>query len=505
MISISDSLKEISSNKDSINSNLDFLNKNKEFVNIENSFIKKRIYNMENSDNSINNNSDYSQNSSESNEGEVHFEIILDEGKIGFIKIGFNDDIYAKVIEFCKKNNYTIKVRDLIIEQILIKLDELINKLNILNKKKIKTKIIINKNNTKLKRNKSFDGNFKKNKFCRNYGDYTLQQLYKRQMGYKNNVKEKLKKKREENNSKLSPDFTFHPKISKKSREMTNNLNKKIKIEDRLIALGKEREKRLLKKVAEKSFIENNYENTFMPKVNNYMLNRNKSQDIFNKLYKQAGISKTKAQKEKERHYKDNYPFKPKISKMSKKMNDSKYEQVIKRFYDKRQQKKEKILHEHEPPVIKKKKKLKHKIKIDITDKMNKSFDDKYTQLRSKNTNNNNNLENNVNISEKIKNKDNNENKDYNKDIKKDWIKHNDEIINKLKEVKFKEIFNLLDKNKKGYISYSNISYLNIPDKTMISLTPIVEEVNRNKNKRFNYQEFKKIINESLTSSLLEE
>ena len=484
MSSISDSNKEISSNK-------------------QNPFIKKRIYYRKNSDKSINN-SDSSQSSLESSEGEVHFEIIF-EDKTDVIKIGFNDDIYFKVIEFCKKNNYTIKIRDLIIEQIMLKLDELINELMKQNKKKIKSKIIINKNNTKLKRNKSFDGNFKKNKFCRNYGDYTLQQLYKKQMEHKNNVEKRLKQKREIENSKLSQDMTFRPEISKKSREMTNNLNKKIKIEDRLIALGKEREKRLLKKVAEKSFIENNnnYKNTFRPKVNNCMLKRNKSQDIFNKLYKQAGISKTKAQKSKERHYKDNYPFKPKISKMSQKMDDSKYEQVIKRFYDKRQQKKEKILHEHEQTVIKKKKKLKHRIKINIDDKMNKSFDDKYTQLRSKNTNNNNFVDN-INTSEKIKNTDNNENKDYNEDIKKHWIKHNDEIINQIKEVKFKEIFDSLDKDKKGYISYSNISYIYIPDKIMISLTPIIEEVNRNKNKRINYQEFKKIINESLTSSILE-
>ena len=118
---------------------------------------------------------------------------------------------------------------------------------------------------------------------------------------------------------RLSPDITFHPKISKKTREITKNVNNKIKIEDRLIALGKEREKRLLKKVAEKRFIENskckeddnneNSEYSFQLKINNPNLIR--IGNTFDRLYNISKNSKNKTQKRNEEYFNEKYPFKP--------------------------------------------------------------------------------------------------------------------------------------------------------------------------------------------------
>ena len=98
-----------------------------------------------------------------------------------------------------------------------------------------------------------------------------------------------------------------------------------------------------------------------------------------------------------------------------------------------------------------------------------------------------------------------NENENYNEKRKKNLDNYSKDIINHIKEVKFREIFNLLDRDKKHYISYSNITYNDISGKIMIALTPVIDLINRNKNKKINYQEFRKLTEESLSSCMLEE
>ena len=305
------------------------------------------------------------------------------------------------------------------------------------------------KRNIKLKKNKSYD-DFKKSKFCLDYGDYIGHKLYEKGINHKSNIQKKLKQK-----YNYDDDISFTPKISKKSKELTSNRNKNIKIEDRLLALGKEQKKKLLKKVAEKNFIENEQNKSndynFHPKItkNKIMLTRNKSVDIFTKLYKGADIQKNKIQKTQDNYYKNNYQFKPKITKMAREMKDSKYNQIIKRFYEKKQKKENDILMEHVPGKdqgIKNKDKNKDKAKKSVIINKNINGDD------------------NMNMSADL----------YDKKIiqnqRKDWAKYNDNILKTIKEIKIKEIFDLLDKDKKKYISYTNISYNNIPNKIMIGL-----------------------------------
>ena len=97
------------------------------------------------------------------------------------------------------------------------------------------------------------------------------------------------------------------------------------------------------------------------------------------------------------------------------------------------------------------------------------------------------------------------ENKKFNEKRKKNWDEHSKDLIKHIKEVKFKELFDLLDRNKKKYISYSNISYNYIPENIMIALTPIIDEINRNKNKKIYYQEFREITDESLSACMLDQ
>ena len=310
----------------------------------------------------------------------------------------------------------------------------------------------------------------------------------------------------------MSPEETFHPKISKKSQEMTKNLNKKIKIEDRLIALGIEKERKILKKVVEKRFIENNKYNinnddnnsieyTYQPKINKYNLKRNKSEDIFTKLYKYADINKNKNRKLEKKIFKEIYPFKPKITKMAQNMNDLEYKQIMERYYEKNEKLKNEIKQEKKEekkdeifkePTIKKKKIYKNK-NIKIENSQKNKIDKKIDNSKNKNVNNkNNNKETHKNEENKIE-----------EIRKKNWVNYSNGIINHFKEAKFKEIFDLLDKDKKGYISYSNISFVDVPEKILISLTSIIEEINRDKNKKFNFQEFKELTDEPLSKCMM--
>ena len=122
-----------------------------------------------------------------------------------------------------------------------------------------------------------------------------------------------------------------------------------------MIALGKASEIKKLQKIAEKKFNERNeiYDNNenhdityggidnndkrylFCPKINEYNLTRNKSEDVFSRLYKSADVKKRKIEKLNKLYYKRICPFKPKILKKSENMNDDEYNEIIKRFYDK--------------------------------------------------------------------------------------------------------------------------------------------------------------------------
>ena len=71
-----------------------------------------------------------------------------------------------------------------------------------------------------------------------------------------------------------------------------------------------------------------------------------------------------------------------------------------------------------------------------------------------------------------------------------------------MKENKFKEIFDELDRNKKGYLSYSNITFKNIEPHILEAISSITDEINRNKTKKINFNEFKMLINESLSKCM---
>ena len=497
---------------------------NKEYYSLSN-IIKRESDNYSNNDNNI---EDQNENN-DLNEFEnrklpinnfFNLEILLNNNKKEILKIDLNEDVNAKIDSFCKEKNFTKKEKELISELIIEKKNELIKQYENKNKyDNIKNNYIYNNNNKKkqeisnrkLIRNKSFDAPIKKRKFLKKNGDLIGQELYNKGIKFKLLKEKKLKQKRIQN-SELSQDITFHPQISEKSKQLTKNINKNIKIEDRLLALGKEREKKLLKKIAEKSFIENNKYNLntsnnndsdeidngdyyFHPKINKYPLTRNKSEDIFTKLHNEANVYKSHIDKLNKKYYIENCPFKPEITKKAKNMNDTQYKKVMNRFYDKMKKKKDDILNEYS---FKAKLNKNYNVKPRIDNGKNKNINTQKSFQRNKNKEINENLDDDF-IEKKINNKK------YNEEIKNDWNKYSKNIIKRIKEVKFREIFNLLDKNKSNYISYSNISYIDIPPNIMIALTPLINEININKFKKIYFEEFKELTNEPLTSLMMKE
>ena len=75
--------------------------------------------------------------------------------------------------------------------------------------------------------------------------------------------------------------------------------------------------------------------------------------------------------------------------------------------------------------------------------------------------------------------------------------------LNQIKDFKFKEIFDLLDNNNQGYLSYSNINFINIDKKILDAISPVICQINENKNKKIYFNEFKKLVNKPLTDAML--
>jgi hypothetical protein len=341
--------------------------------------------------------------------------------------------------------------------------------------------------------------------------DYEIgQRLYERGKIFKVRKQRNLEKLKTEI-SMNSPRYDFKPKLYNRNIKSTKNNNRNIKIEDRLINLGKLRDQKILRKITEQKLYEEKKSNDLsLTKGKNKKkhLTRNKSADIFNKLYNDKDILKKKAEKNEKIYFKKVFPFKPKITDMAKNMKKDKYREIINKFNEKQQKKKEKILEkEEEEKSNNQKSKEKFKTINIINTKRPKNYflskNIKNAKLSSKKP-----LKNKLYNTYKEENSENDFDEKYKKEIeevrKKNFDMNANDIIKKTKEYKFKEIFNLLDIKKEGFLSYGNISFINIEPKILEALSPLFREIDRNKNKKIFFNEFKNITNESLSKCMLE-
>jgi len=458
---------------------------------------------------------------SDKEEEEMEINIILENGNNINFKFNLDENIYSRVDNFCKENNIDQNGQDLILQQIDSKLAEILKQKEVNNDSNkendneennvsnsdgenninnnfsnnvennfenniynynINNEENKNENNNNLESQK--DNKLKnKNKMKKNINvhnrkikDYEIgQRLYERGKKYKKRKQIHIEKMKTEilNNS---PKYDFKPKLSKKTEELIKNTNRKMKIEDRLIKSGKERDKKILKKAIEIKLFEDQKINDLSSGTNlknkRKNLTRNKSADVFNKLYNEKDILEKKAKKKEKIYFKKVFPFKPKITDMAKNMKKDKYKEIINKYNEKQLKKREKILQkEEEEKSINQKSKEKN---ININNMNN-------TKRRPKNYFLSKNIKNAKLRSKPLKNKlystyekENSKNdfdEKYNKEMEQERKKNLDmksnDIIKKIKEYKFKEIFDLLDLNKEGYLSYANISFINIEPKIL--------------------------------------
>ena len=348
---------------------------------------------------------------SDKEEEEMEINIILENGNNINFKFNLDENIYSRVDNFCKENNIDQNGQDLILQQIDSKLAEILkqkegnndsnkendnednnvsysdgenninnnvennfennNENNIYNYN-INNEENKNENNNTLESQK--DNKLKnKNEMKKNINvhkrkikDYEIgQRLYERGKKYKKRKQIHIEKIQTEilNNS---PKYDFKPKLSKKTEELIKSTNRKMKIEDRLIKSGKERDKKILKKAIEIKLFEDQKINDLSSgrnlKNKRKNLTRNKSVDVFNKLYNEKDILEKKAKKKEKIYFKKVFPFKPKITDMAKNMKKDKYKEIINKYNEKQLKKREKILQkEEEEKSINQKSKEKNK------------------------------------------------------------------------------------------------------------------------------------------------
>ena len=198
----------------------------------------------------------------------------------------------------------------------------------------------------------------------------------------------------------------------------------------------------------------------------------------FDYLYYESEQQDEKIRKKQELHFKRYYPFKPRISPYAKQLKIKKKESTT-QFINRISKNLEEI-------------KKVNKSKTNMNDKEKNTFRPKVSR-GPKNPNQRNvtvNLDGfydkritkEKNELQKKKNEDNKEKKNlYNQKSK--------DLIMKMKIQKYKEIFNLLDSNKDGFISNSEIQLTKIDERLLKNISPLLEELNKTK-KRMNFKEF---------------
>ena len=429
-------------------------------------------------------------------EEEVELNVFLDGGKKINFKLNLDEDIYSKVDNFCKRNNINQEGQNTILESIDSKIAELMKQ-----KKEEKINIKINNNNKNKNEYISYKNNIEKNLI--KLKNKTLINKRKEEeickKLYEEGEKFKLDKQRKieiikKKISDLSPKYDFKPKLSKKTLELTCNRNrKKIKIEDRLLTLENERKKKILQKIAEKNIYEESQINNISSDKIKYKkknLKRNKSEDIFNKLHNDKRKMAEKAETEKKNYFEKYYPFKPEITEKAKKMTNDRHREIIQRYNNKQQQikelnNKEKKKSNIDKSIEKKENNPKPKVFIAKNIKNVKSFykkpivnktschvecDEEIDKKRK------------INIDKKVNN-----------------------IMKKIKDHKFKEIFDLLDNKKQGFLNHSNLPFSKIEPRILEALSPLIGEMKKNKEKNIYFSEFKNLTYESLSKCMSED
>ena len=342
---------------------------------------------------------------------------------------------------------------------------------------------------------------------------------YSRKLIEKKNIKEKivdkLKEIGKEYNKKLSISkneknkaFTYKPSINKKTEHFGKLKRKKREenLKNHLSLINLKNSNNSKCKTENNSKVNKSYKNDNIKQNNEKKDNKNFQKtinlnnskkirrknhaikkiptDLFDYLYIESEILQKKRKREIKENMVLNYPFKPKINKSYENQNKNKEENVFERL-----NKINTNFFKRKTIIIKNKNKffnskIKYELYNSLTNRNNyypkikriPANPDK-RNLSSENPKSYNNI-----VNEKIKiskmNKHNFEIKNKN-----EYLQKSKNIIIEVKNIKYKELFNILDSDEDGLISYKKIKLTELDFQQLIILIPILKELQYKRNK----------------------
>lgn len=305
-------------------------------------------------------------------------------------------------------------------------------------------------------------------------GEELGQEMYRKAMDFKK--KKELKRTNEENyeNYNFKKEYTFFPKINEYSKKLykssdISNRYKNMNVEDRLIEQGKQSQLNLFKKFAQKNLVNELYSNngSFTPIINKNRSPKIKKKNYFESLFNDAKNYQQKKEERREKEFQEKHPFHPIINEKSKNykipthsckniFHESKYDnnnpkeisgEIIVEVSDKNSKKKEKEIQNNFKNIV--------VIKENESDRLNTTSSSKKSNI-----------------------------------TKKNWMNKAQEMIEKEKINKYKEIFNLLDHDKDNFISYDTLNTSNFSQKVLNAIGPILNEIIENKEEMVTFNEF---------------
>ena len=345
--------------------------------------------------------------------------------------------------------------------------------------------------------------------------------LYEENIGHVSKKVQSLKEKLEEQKKLEDLKLTFKPKINDYSRKLVENNYNGIKIENRLINFGKiyenkNKSQQNIKNETNKIFTKKDVTNMEKQKnkkrknltpINNLnyikkskiKLDLNKTEEnsrdnnkiktkenkskrnltpdnnLYEYLYLESKLLKQKRDDAIQKNLDLTCPFKPKLNDSFNKNIKNNEGDVFQRLYN--------IKYENRKLATEMKLKKKFNFYSDdnTPDFLYKKNIKKYNNIKTDNNNSNRDSSKNdnsyINSINRIINEDNIDKDDFNKENKKNYIKKSYITILKAKYIKYFELFNSLDSDKDGIISYKKIKLSNVDTEKLISLAPILYEI----------------------------
>jgi len=345
--------------------------------------------------------------------------------------------------------------------------------------------------------------------------------LYEENIGHVSKKVQSLKEKLEEQKKLEDLKLTFKPKINDYSRKLVENNYNGIKIENRLINFGKiyenknksqqniknetnkiftkkdvtnmEKQKNKKRKnltpINNLNYIKKSKINLDLNKTEENLRNNNKiktkenkskrnltpDNNLYEYLYLESKLLKQKRDDAIQKNLDLTCPFKPKLNDSFNKNIKNNEGGVFQRLYN--------IKYENRKLATEMKLKKKFNFYSDdnTPDFLYKKNIKKYNNIKTDNNNSNRDSSKNdnsyINSINRIINEDNIDKDDFNKENKKNYIKKSYITILKAKYIKYFELFNSLDSDKDGIISYKKIKLSNVDTEKLISLAPILYEI----------------------------